>query len=264
MTDHEIITRAEWAAGATHGRFTALVEPAGWFVHYVGADMNTCPTVAQSAASMRSLQAQAQAGIHGDTYIDFPYNFAVDPCGRIFEGRGFDAQGGATANNNSTSLSVVYLGGPNTPVTPEARDALRWLTQEGARRKPSLVFVQPHSAVYATACPGNELRAFVPELHAHLHDPVVPIDWKALAELAAWAKRVSAKPLRFGDRGPDVVSLKKLLDAQGYTESDPRNDIYGTGLEKDVHKFKVDRKIKPSAGDRFGSTAVKALMKPKP
>lgn len=151
----------------------------GWVVHYVGAaHMHVNPTCADSQALIRNLQADA----FGRNYVDFEYNFAVDPCGRIFEGRGFNYQSGAngTTSSNAHAWSVVYLGGPDTPLTDNAKAALSWLTQEGARRKAMCNYVRPHRSVVSTACPGDTVAAYVPFLNEHLHDestaapPVTP------------------------------------------------------------------------------------------
>jgi len=176
VADHEIITRPEWSALAPLAPLVPVITFEGWFVHYVGsADMWRdslkrfhVPTQAESSALMRALQLDAQSTARG--YTDFEYSFAIDPAGRIFEGRGWEFQQAATLHNNAHTWSVVYLGGPDTPLTDEAKAALLWLVQEGARRKPAIAYVKPHSAVYATACPGDLLREYVPFLNDHLHD----------------------------------------------------------------------------------------------
>lgn len=236
----------------------------GWYVHYVGSDLSVAPTLAASEATMRSLQAQAEHGEHGDKYIDFPYSFAVDPSGNIFEGRGWDVQSAATLNNNAHSWSVVYLGGPDTPLTDEGKAALHWLCQEGARRKPLISFVRPHSAVFATACPGDALRAFVPELQARLHDSnaVAPpiVDWHAVSELAAWQKRVTDAPLeRDAHRPLDTQILRDLLIKRGY-DVEP-GTVYGPKVVAAVKKFKIDHKVPDHDGTHFGGPAAAAILK---
>lgn len=236
----------------------------GWYVHYVGSDLSATPTLAESEATMRSLQAAAEHGEHGDKYIDFPYSFAIDPMGLIFEGRGWDVQSAATLNNNAHSWSVVYLGGPDTPLTDEAKAALHWLCQEGARRKPLVSFVKPHSAVFATACPGVALTAFTPELQAHLHDSndVAPpiVDWNAVAELAAWEKRVTERPLtRDCARPLDVKTLRALLKAKGYKVTP--GTAYGPAVCTAVKQFKTDKKLSNHDGTNFGGEAAHAILR---
>lgn len=174
-----ILPRSAWGAQPPKS-VTAMTRPDGWVVHWVGGtNMPIVPTLGQSTATMFALQTAAFAGLHGDHYVDFEYNFAVDPVGRIFEGRGWTVQSGAngSTNYNAHGWSVVYLAGPGTPLTAAARQGLLWLTQEGARRNGAVSYVRPHSSLPAvsTACPGPELTEYCSYLNAHLHDPQQPV-----------------------------------------------------------------------------------------
>lgn len=262
VSTFSIISRAE--VGFVPPRSTtpmSLVE--GWFVHYVGSsNMNRAPSLAQSTSLLRGLQASALGGIRDEGYVDIEYSFAVDPMGRIFELRGWDVQSAATLNNNAHSWSVVYLGGPDTPLTDEARAALHWLVQTGAARKPLISYVRPHSAVFATACPGDTLRTFIPELQAHLHDSntVAPptVDWTKLAALVAWAASVRSHPLHKGDVDDDVVLAKQLLAKAGF---DCGNVLpkFGAEFALQVAKFKKAKKLPNHDGTKVGSDIVRAL-----
>lgn len=173
----DIQSRASWGAVEPKSR-TPMTSPEGWITHWVGApNMNPVPTLAQSQALMRGLQSQAMKGLHGDVYVDFEYNFAVDPLGRIFEGRGWLVQSGAngTIGYNAHAWSVVYLAGPGVPLTAAAKEALLWLTQTGAKRSGAVSYVTAHRAVrgVSSVCPGDELATYSVYLNAHLHDATV-------------------------------------------------------------------------------------------
>lgn len=164
----KIISRAEW--GALPAKLVnAFTQVYGWVLHWVGGShMNPAPTLAQSCQLMRNLQVDA----FNRGYNDFEYNFAVDPCGRIFEGRGWLNRSGANGNiaSNAGDWSVVYLAGPGVPYTAAAREALLWLTKEGQRRVAVVGYVKPHRAVQgvSTDCPGNEGAALAAALTKNL------------------------------------------------------------------------------------------------
>lgn len=259
---YKIISRADWGAAPSASPLTPMTFVAGWYVHYVGSDLPLEPTQDESAHVLRGIQAQALGGIRGEHYVDIEYSFGLDPMGRIFELRGWDVQSAATLNNNAHSWSVVYLGGPDTPLTDEARAALHWLVQTGAARKPLISYVRPHSAVFATACPGDTLRTFIPELQAHLHDSntVAPptVDWTKLAALVAWAASVRSHPLHKGDVDDDVVLAKQLLAKAGF---DCGNVLpkFGAEFALQVAKFKKAKKLPNHDGTKVGSDIVRAL-----
>lgn len=251
-----IISRQEWGARSAKERNPFQVPIRSWFVHWVGShDMHQHPTLEQSKQLMRSLQEDAM----DEGYDDFEYNFAVDPEGRIFEGRGFVVQGGATLHNNTDSWAVVYLAGPGTELTDKAIGAITSLTQEGHRRQSTCIQVRPHSAVFATQCPGDELRAHCSLWTQHLTDP--PFDWGPIIELAEWEKRLTAKPLRYEDphnKPKDVLILKALLDNHGFdTFAGP---VYGDKVREGVHNFKLRAHIKPADGKVCGGRCAKALL----
>jgi hypothetical protein len=98
------------------------------------------------------------------------YNFGVaidlhDPqaC-HILEGRGWYGVGAHTEGHNTAGLGVVFLGDDDpgrADVTPGARRGILWVVNEGSRRHGNRLEPFPHSATGQTACPGDELRAFV-------------------------------------------------------------------------------------------------------
>jgi len=246
MADYEIIPRAAWGAKPPTAPLSPMTQPDGWVVHYVGGPMQQDPTYAQSVSAVYNLQQGAFNGDNGEKYIDIPYNFLVDLNGRIFEGRGWDYKSGAngSSNYNGHAWAVCVLMGPGdgqpsdkNRLTQEAKDALSWLTREGAKRRPAVSYVKGHRDVYATHCPGDECYAYVSELNSNLHvvEVVPPIDWHALEGIA---KFLNGLPVRLGDRGPVVASLNDLLILHGAPKT-LKGEAYGYRTRVWVNHLKV-------------------------
>lgn len=244
MTDFEIIPRAEWGALPPKSAYSPMTQADGWVVHWVGAPCQQDPSLPQSKALVYNLQEGAFNGANGENYIDIPYNFLIDLNGRIFEGRGWANKSGAngSTNYNAHAWAVCILSGPGNTLTQEAKDALAWLTQEGARRVAAVSYVKGHRDVYATQCPGDEAYAYVPYLNAHLHDAEAPpVDWAALAALVKLEQDVTAKPLKWKTHDPNVKPVKELLQKHGYDKVGLEHDptYYGDDMKRAVRDWKL-------------------------
>ena len=272
MANFEIIPRAQWGAKPPTQPLSPMTQPDGWVVHYVGGPCPQDPTLDESQALVRRLQDGAFNGDNGETYIDIPYNFLVDLNGRIFEGRGFEFKSGANGSSNynghAWAVCVLMGVGDGNPtdknhLTQAAKDALSWLTREGAQRSAAVSYVKGHRDVYATHCPGDEAYGFVSYLHAHLHDaaPAPAIDWKALAKLALWVHNVTENPLHAGETRPAVVSLKELLALRGFDVGN-REPLYGDNLVIAVTRWKVSVDHPNSDGYVFGGPAARRILQP--
>lgn len=194
MGTPEIIPRGEIPLRPPTAPLTPMPAPDGWIAHYVGSNgLPHNPTIAQSKQLIVNLQRDALNNLRGEGYIDIEYNFLIDPCGRIFEGRGWLYKSGANGSltSNAHAWAVCYLGGPDTPVTAEAKRAFLDLTQAGARRAAAVSYVRGHDSIIRTGCPGDHVRAILPELNLRLHDAatvttkVVPMHSPALTILDA-------------------------------------------------------------------------------
>lgn len=108
--------------------------------------------------------------------------------------------------------------------------------------------------------PNFDVDAFVARVAAQL-TPAAPIDWTALARLASWQKRVTDKPLRYRDRGPDVQLMNDLLLQKHLIKKS--GDRYGLKSWSAVHKFKqANNWTKGTAtGQKFGGAAAIAILK---
>lgn len=130
-------------------------------VHYVGSN-----TVGVSEDNVGSFIKSIERGqfARDPKLSAISYNFLVDKYGQVWEGRGFDFRNSANGSNanNSTSLSVCVLSGVNdNRPTGGVLHGLRVLWQQVRTQCPSVVGVQGHRDVRATACPGDELYKLV-------------------------------------------------------------------------------------------------------
>ncbi|GAA0503775.1 hypothetical protein Ade02nite_35460 [Paractinoplanes deccanensis] len=106
-----IVTRAQWGADETTVRAPASVATEGvklvW-VHHSGFGNNY--TCAQSASVIRGIMANDIA----EGFDDIGYNFIVDKCGTLYEGRKGSATkaviGAHTAGFNTATAGVALLG----------------------------------------------------------------------------------------------------------------------------------------------------------
>lgn len=98
--------RAEWGARQTSVPVDSDgPEPKGYLHQEGGGFVSPLLTVDQEIRKMRDFQAFCMT-----KWSDIPYNQCVMPSGRAYEGRGWSAQSGATADENTESKAVVMLG----------------------------------------------------------------------------------------------------------------------------------------------------------
>lgn len=133
-------------------------------VHHTVAIIDDAPGLGDEIAYMRKLRT-----IRPDLGLDVPYSFVVfaqtNPSDCIVaEGRGWKRTGAHTAGENSSSYGVAFAGNTNIePVTPGVLDGYRFIgrgLRDPAGARPTL----GHRDHKATACPGANLYARLPEL----------------------------------------------------------------------------------------------------
>jgi N-acetylmuramoyl-L-alanine amidase len=109
---------------------------------------------------LRRIQRQ-----HMKKRIDISYHFAVDNAGRIYELRDEYVVGAHCRGNNKQTIGIVWLGGldaRNSTVSISAKTALDLLIKRLSYDQGPLRVV-PHSERKNTACPGDDLRAWITE-----------------------------------------------------------------------------------------------------
>ncbi|WP_406095073.1 peptidoglycan recognition protein [Streptomyces sp. NBC_01013] len=187
-----IVTRAGWHANEgmvrEHAVYTGAVRAV--FVHHTG-ESNTY----DCADVPRMLRAVEEAHIKGNGWDDIGYNFLVDRCGTIYEGRagGITRQvrGAHTTGFNADSVGIAVLGnygrGARVPkaivralaevaawkLRPGAdpRGTVRLVSTNDASRYPKgkaavLHVISGHRDAYQTNCPGEALYAELPAIRA--------------------------------------------------------------------------------------------------
>lgn len=153
----DYITRAAWGARAPRPR-SSMGRAAGVALHWEGPRMGDFGHD-QCAGKVRGIQ---NFHMNSRDWADIAYNFVVCPHGAVLEGRGLSVRSAANGTNdgNARYLAICYLGGDGDPFTDAARqgflDAIEHCRVAGNGNE-----VRPHSSFKATACPGNEIRAWI-------------------------------------------------------------------------------------------------------
>ncbi|MFC8346265.1 N-acetylmuramoyl-L-alanine amidase [Streptomyces sp. NPDC057280] len=106
-----VITQAEWGASTDYDGTPGYgTEIKAAVIHHTGMDSDNTLSCAESRARMRSIQQEHFAR----GYYDIGYNFVVDKCGQIFEGRsgGMDlpVTGAHDIGFNTNTVGISYIG----------------------------------------------------------------------------------------------------------------------------------------------------------
>ena len=100
------------------------------------------------------------------------------------------------------------------------------------------------------------LAAFIARVNQILNPP---IDWGAIARIHSWVLRLTATPLKEGDRSADVATLAEWLAANG---QDPGSgDAYGVKVAAAVARFKAQWALDNRDGSVCGADCANALVK---
>lgn len=129
-----------------------------FFIHWPGNNRDNFLAEAQEKAKLREWQ---DFHMNGRGWSDIGYNFAVFSSGRIYRLRGMDWVPAAQEFHNTNTVSCVCVG----MVTGAMKASIIDLKNHCDRRAKRDLTARPHSAVTATDCPGDELRALVPVLN---------------------------------------------------------------------------------------------------
>jgi peptidoglycan hydrolase-like protein with peptidoglycan-binding domain len=152
-------------------------------------------TAGPTSQSVRNVQ-----DFHMDSrgWSDIAYSFLVHQDGTIYEGRGWNIQGGHTRDYNSISHAFCFIGNTqNVDPTPAALASIAWLVKE-AERKYGNQLILGHRDAASTACPGEKLYA--------------KLDYIINADTGYISPAVPTSILRKGDNGDQVRILQSLLN----------------------------------------------------
>ncbi|MFD0022917.1 peptidoglycan recognition protein [Streptomyces sp. NPDC058382] len=187
-----IVGRAAW-----HADENMVKEPAVYtgparavFIHHTGETNDY-----DCAEVPGLLRAVEESHIKGNGWDDIGYNFLVDRCGTIYEGRAGgvtrSVRGAHTTGFNADSVGIAVLGdyGAGTEVPAavvralaevaawklrpgvDPRGTVRLVSTNGASRYPKgraavLNVISGHRDAYQTDCPGDALYGELPAIRA--------------------------------------------------------------------------------------------------
>jgi len=238
------VTRAQWGARPpkSTARITAPVSTV--FIHHT-----VTPTGPDAAVIVRSAQRY-----HMDTqgWPDIAYSFLVsnEPGGVIYEGRNWGVVGTHTANWNSRSYAVAWIGNSEIEApTADALDAMAWIIADGVRRGhiTRSFELRGHKDVNATGCPGSNLYGLLDDIKArverHLGAPPAPAPTPApqpdLASLAAAIESAKRQVVRRGSRGDAVKWAQAFLNKHKQAGL-AVDGVFGASTEAAVRRFQTD------------------------
>lgn len=121
-----------------------------WLHHSVTNPPGPDATLAQDCAHMRDFELIGQNRFGGG----ISYTWVIMPSGRVFQGHDIDRQGSHTYQRNNRARAICFAGMYHINPLPDrmANAAAALLRELGA------TIDGPHSAVYATDCPGENAR----------------------------------------------------------------------------------------------------------
>ncbi|GHH45498.1 N-acetylmuramoyl-L-alanine amidase [Streptomyces candidus] len=189
-----VVSRATWHADESMAKdvATSTGTVQAVFIHHTG---HTNGYSCADAPAM--LRAMEEAHIRDQGWDDIGYNFVVDRCGTIYEGRagsiGRSALGAHTTGFNAHSVGIAALGtfDPGVPgsdalikgiakvgawkldraVDPRGRVRMVSSNDESRYRRGEVVYlhtVAGHRDTYQTRCPGDALYAQLPAIRAEM------------------------------------------------------------------------------------------------
>lgn len=117
----------------------------------------------RSAAERMRLIRTGHISRKGEPFADIGYHFAIDPSGRVWEGRPLVYQGAHVRGQNDNNLGIVLMGNFDTQrPTPDALKTLeRFVAAQMQRYSVPLSSVRTHQELAPTACPGRNLQAYL-------------------------------------------------------------------------------------------------------
>ena len=154
------ITRSTWAKGQPIPRNMNRMLPARYItIHHDGMTPFTS-TSKYSAASRLEIIRKSHLRRDGGRWGDIGYHFAIDPAGRLWQGRPLMWQGAHVRARNEGNIGVVVLGNYERQSVNRAQIAAIESTLRSLMKKYSVSVskVRTHQEWAATACPGKSLQ----------------------------------------------------------------------------------------------------------
>lgn len=95
-------------------------------------------------------------------WSDIGYNMLVRGSnGTVYEGRGLDVLGAHATDHNTSGIGVCITGDDGRILTPAVKRAVRELYDQACARAGRRLAMRVHRDVGQTACPGDDITAWV-------------------------------------------------------------------------------------------------------
>lgn len=154
------VSRSQWTSAQPNmnlanrmGRVTRIT------VHHDGMDTYYDTT---SRAAIDRLEMIRRSHTNRG-WADIGYHFAVDPAGRVYEGRPAQLQGAHVSRMNEQNLGILVMGNFNNqePTPAVQRTLVSFISSQRARFGVSTSRIYTHQELKPTQCPGRTLQAFM-------------------------------------------------------------------------------------------------------
>ena len=157
---HGAISRSTWAKGQPIPRNMNRMLPVRYItIHHDG--MTPFTSTSRNSAALR-LETIRKSHLRrdGGRWGDIGYHFAIDPAGRLWQGRPLTWQGAHVKARNEGNIGVVVLGNYERQIVNGAQVAAIETTLRLLMRKYNVPVsrVRTHQEWAATACPGRTLQ----------------------------------------------------------------------------------------------------------
>ena len=184
------------------------------------------------------------------------YNWLVDETGTIFEGRGWEARGGATKGWNSKSMSICYIGWGDKQPHVNVLESVQTVIAEAEHIFGKGLWVETHRRKGSTTCPGDWLGNWVEGGMGAVKEPSM-VDWDAIIQYFKDLRvQVEGSPLKRGSRGLPVRLVQGHLNSRGF-DAGVVDGVFGRRTKAAVKAFqgsqgflKVNGVVN---GDTFGA-----------
>ena len=128
-------------------------------IHHDGMTSFTSTSKSATKARLETIR-KAHLRRDGGRWGDIGYHYAIDPAGRLWEGRSLKWQGAHVKARNEGNIGVVVLGNYEKQSLNRAQSAAIESTLKLLMKKHSVPVsrVRTHQEWAATACPGKSLQ----------------------------------------------------------------------------------------------------------
>jgi hypothetical protein len=154
------ISRSTWAKGQPIARNMNRMLPARYItIHHDGMNPFTSQSKTSAASRLETIR-KSHLRRDGGRWGDIGYHFAIDPAGRLWQGRPLVWQGAHVKARNEGNIGVVVLGNYERQNVNKSQLAAIKSTLHTLMQKYNVPVsrVRTHQEWAATACPGKSLQ----------------------------------------------------------------------------------------------------------